>query len=88
MESVLNVLLIRFAIIAAAVAAVAVVVFAVFVHLKRRGKWDQARRRAVPVAARAVDWYAQRSQGAERSSRKRRAFDVAARRLHDDQSDR
>lgn len=88
MESVLNVLLIRFAIIAAAVAAVAIVVFAVFVHLKRRGKWGQARRRVVPVAARAVDWYAQRSQGAGSPSWKHRVADAAARRLHDDQSDR
>ncbi|AIJ20516.1 hypothetical protein [Amycolatopsis methanolica] len=50
METVLTVLLVRFALIAAVVVALALVVLAVVLVLHRRGKGDQARRVAHTAA--------------------------------------
>ncbi|GAB3585305.1 hypothetical protein GCM10027445_62650 [Amycolatopsis endophytica] len=50
METVLTVLLVRFALIAAVVVAVALVVLAVVLVLHRRGRGDQARRVAETAA--------------------------------------
>ncbi|GAA3810056.1 hypothetical protein [Amycolatopsis thermoflava] len=58
METVLTVLLVRFALIAAVVVALALVVLAVVLVLHRRGKGDQARR-----VARTAAEFAQRRIG-------------------------
>ncbi|MFG2533525.1 hypothetical protein [Streptomyces sp. NPDC048516] len=50
MERVLNVLLIRFGLIAGALVVLALLVFAVALVLKRRGKLGAARRYAAPAA--------------------------------------
>ncbi|TMR89097.1 hypothetical protein [Nonomuraea basaltis] len=50
METMLNLLLIRFGVIVGALVVLALIVFAVAVALKRRGRIDQARRYAEPVA--------------------------------------
>lgn len=50
MERVLNLLLIRFGLIAGGVVVLALLVFAVALALKRRGRLDAARRNAAPVA--------------------------------------
>lgn len=58
METVLPLLLLRFAVIVGALVLLALLVFAVAVYLKRRGKLGDARRRAAPVvrgAARMLD---------------------------------
>ncbi len=67
METVLNLLLIRFGVIAGAVVVVALVVFAVAVALRRRGRIDQARRYAEPTA-RAIARYLN-DRGSARSRR-------------------
>lgn len=61
METYLNFMLIRFGLIVCALVVLALVVFAVALRLKRRGRLDEARRRAEPAvraagqaAARAV----------------------------------
>ncbi|MFJ9468637.1 hypothetical protein [Streptomyces caniferus] len=56
MERVLNLLLIRFGLIAGALVVLALLVFAVALVLKRRGRLDAARRYAAP-AAQAVSRY-------------------------------
>ncbi|PBC81146.1 MULTISPECIES: hypothetical protein [unclassified Streptomyces] len=56
MERVLNLLLIRFGLIAGALVALGLLVFAVALVLKRRGKLGAARRYAAP-AAHAVSRY-------------------------------
>lgn len=56
MERVLNLLLLRFGLIAGALVVLALLVFAVALALKRRGRLDEARRYAAP-AARAVGRY-------------------------------
>ncbi|SDS87697.1 hypothetical protein SAMN04489812_3332 [Microlunatus soli] len=50
METVLNLLLIRFAVIAAVVVVVALILFAIAVGLRRRGRWEQTRDRVVDSA--------------------------------------
>lgn len=80
METVLTLLLIRFAIIAAVITVVAVTLFAVAVHLKRCGKWDSARTRLGPTALRAADLYSRRSGSG--TSWKARAALSAAQRLN------
>lgn len=85
MQTVLTLLLIRFAIIAAVVTVVAVGLFAVAVHLKRRGKWDAARKRLGPAALEAADLYSRRSGSG--TSLTARAAQSAARRLNSDDSE-
>ena len=83
METVLTLLLIRFAIIAAIVTIVAVTLFGIAVHLKRRGKWNAAKRQLGPIAVRAADLYTRRSQSS-RGSWTARAAKSAAQRLNQD----
>ncbi|MDF0531293.1 hypothetical protein P0W64_00445 [Tsukamurella sp. 8F] len=78
LETVLNVLLIRFGIVVALVGMAAVVVFALALRLKRRGRLDAARRRYGAPAARAMRGYSRRRGGLTRA-----ALDEAARRLED-----
>jgi heme exporter protein D len=54
METVLNLLLVRFALIAGGLVVLALVVFAVALVLKRRGRLDDVRRLAAPAARAAV----------------------------------
>lgn len=54
METVLNLLLVRFALIAGALVVLALVVFAAALALKRRGRLDEVRRYAAPAARAAV----------------------------------
>ena len=84
METVLTLLLIRFAIIAAVVTVIAVALFGIAVHLKRRGRWDRTKRRIGPMAERAADMYAQRSQSPTRGSWTARAAKSAAKRLNEE----
>ncbi|MDQ0377751.1 hypothetical protein [Amycolatopsis thermophila] len=60
METVLTVLLVRFALIAAVVVAIALVAFAVVLVLHRRGRGDQARRVARTAAELATRQIANR----------------------------
>lgn len=84
METVLTLLLIRFAIIAAVVTVVALALFGIAVHLKRRGKWDGTKKRIGPMAVRAADMYARRSPSSSRRSWTARAAQSAAKRLNED----
>ncbi|WP_338886349.1 hypothetical protein [Rhodococcus sovatensis] len=84
METVLTLLLIRFAIIAALVTVVALALFGIAVHLKRRGRWDGTKQRIGPMAVRAADMYARRSQSSARGSWTTRAAKSAAKRLDED----
>ena len=54
MEIVLNLLLVRFALIVGGLVVLTLVVFAVALALKRRGRLDDARRYAAPAARAAV----------------------------------
>ncbi|MFG2288763.1 hypothetical protein ACGFOU_22185 [Streptomyces sp. NPDC048595] len=54
MERYLNLMLIRFGVIAGGLVVLALVVFAVAVVLKRRGRLDQARRYADPALRAAL----------------------------------
>ena len=84
METVLTLLLIRFAIIAAIVTIVAVTLFGIAVHLKRRGKWNATKRQLGPMAVRAADLYTRRSQPSARGSWTAHAAKSAAERLNQD----
>ncbi|MFE3761948.1 hypothetical protein ACFXPI_09325 [Streptomyces sp. NPDC059104] len=53
METVLNLLLIRFAVIAAGLTALALIAFAVALSLKRRGRLDDVRHSLEPLARQA-----------------------------------
>ncbi|GHG64401.1 hypothetical protein [Streptomyces griseocarneus] len=54
METALTFLLIRFAVIVGGLVILALVVFAVALNLKRRGRLDEARRRAEPLVREGV----------------------------------
>ncbi|MFJ9854239.1 hypothetical protein [Streptomyces sp. NPDC101150] len=54
MESYLNFMLVRFGLIAGGLVVLALVVFAVALTLKRRGRFDDARRYAEPAVRAAV----------------------------------
>ncbi|MDJ0395349.1 hypothetical protein QMK17_18650 [Rhodococcus sp. G-MC3] len=84
MATVFMLLLVRFAIIAAVVAVIAISLFAVALHLKRRGKWESARNQIGPTVTRVADLYARRSPPNGRGSWKTRALTSAARRLNDE----
>ncbi|MEV7908500.1 hypothetical protein [Streptomyces anulatus] len=89
METVLNLLLIRFGVIVGALVVVALIVFAVAVALRRRGRLDQARRYAEPTA-RAIARYlddrdaARSRRGGASRSLLGEAARLAARRLEED----
>lgn len=51
METILNLLLIRFAVIAAVVVVGVLILFGIAVGLRRRGQWEQTRDRVVDKAA-------------------------------------
>lgn len=59
--TVMTFLLIRFAVLAAVVAVLVVVLFAIALKLKSRGRWDDTRRRMVPLARNAADLHAGRT---------------------------
>ncbi|AEA26760.1 hypothetical protein Psed_4610 [Pseudonocardia dioxanivorans CB1190] len=63
METVLTFLLVRFAVLAVIVAVLVIVGFALITRLKRRGRWEETRRRLGPVASRAAAGYARRRGG-------------------------
>lgn len=63
METVLDLLLIRFAVIAAGITVLALVVFAVALSLKRRGRLDDVRRSLEPLARAALRTAAARRTG-------------------------
>lgn len=64
METVLNLLLIRFGVIALVVVVIALVLFAVALRLRRRGRWEETRDRVVSRAAPIVrDLVDQRTAG-------------------------
>ncbi|MDL5154540.1 hypothetical protein [Actinomycetospora termitidis] len=77
METVLTLLLVRFAILAAVVAVLVVVGFAVVSRLRRRGQWERTRDRLTPFAAHAADRYGRRPGAGGALAR------AAARRLDD-----
>lgn len=81
-------LLIRFAVIAAVIAVLVVVLFAVAVRLKRRGRWDDARRRIAPLARNAADLYAGRTAGRARRTDARGTWKASARYAADRLDDR
>lgn len=85
METVLNLLLIRFGVIVGALVVIALIVFAVAVALKRRGKIGQARRYAEPLA-RAIAQRLDRdtSHSPPRGSLASDAARIAARYLQED----
>ncbi|MFF5205914.1 hypothetical protein [Streptosporangium sp. NPDC000396] len=87
METVLNLLLIRFGVIVGGLVLIALIAFAVAVALKRRGKLDQTRRYAAPVAravAQHLDRDTSRSRsGASRGSLAGDAARIAARYLEE-----
>ncbi|MGW3498992.1 hypothetical protein [Streptomyces sp. NPDC001020] len=62
METALTYLLIRFAVIAGGLVILALVVFAVALALKRRGKFDDAKRRVAPLVREGVRLWAQRAE--------------------------
>ncbi|MER7009201.1 hypothetical protein ABT297_40005 [Dactylosporangium sp. NPDC000555] len=66
METILNLLLIRFALIAAGVVVLALLVFAVALAVRRRGGMGEVRRYAKPVA-RTVVQYLDDRDGAPRT---------------------
>ncbi|MBB4684253.1 hypothetical protein [Amycolatopsis jiangsuensis] len=73
METVLNVLLIRFGIIAGVVVVLGLAVFAVVVALRRRGQGDRVRAGAAAVArcaGRAMDQRGGRGRAGGRAARK------------------
>ncbi|MEU9112261.1 hypothetical protein AB0D04_10800 [Streptomyces sp. NPDC048483] len=71
METYLNLMLVRFGLIAGAVVVLALVVFAVALSLKRRGRLDQARRYADPAVRAALRAAARRLEdGPARSGRR------------------
>ncbi|GAB2528037.1 hypothetical protein [Paramicrobacterium agarici] len=63
LETVLNVLLIRFGIIAAVVVAIVVGLFAIALWLRRRGRLGDASRRVAPLARKAAEYRSRRSHG-------------------------
>jgi len=84
METVLTLLLIRFAIIAAILTVVAVTLFGIAVHLKRRGKWNATKRQLGPMAVRAADLYTRRPKPSARGSWTARAARSGAQRQNED----
>lgn len=63
METYLNLMLLRFGLIAGALVALALVVFALALALKRRGRLDQVRRYAEPAVRAALHVAARRLEG-------------------------
>ncbi|MER5729866.1 hypothetical protein ABT084_16255 [Streptomyces sp. NPDC002138] len=63
METVLDLLLIRFAVIAGVAVVLALAVFAVAVALKRKGKLDALRRHATPLVRDTARLLAERGAG-------------------------
>ncbi|MFF4288930.1 hypothetical protein ACFY0R_27045 [Streptomyces sp. NPDC001633] len=70
METYLNLMLIRFGVIAGGIVVLALAVFGVAVFLKRRGRLDEARRYADPALRAALRMAARRLEdGAGRTRR-------------------
>ncbi|WP_206739771.1 hypothetical protein [Streptomyces lydicus] len=93
MERVLNLLLIRFGLIAGGLVALGLLVFAVALVLRRRGKLGAARRYAAPAAHAVSRYLDDRSAARSRGGMSRGSGSVAgavvraaARRLDDDGS--
>ncbi|GAA3091768.1 hypothetical protein [Streptosporangium carneum] len=89
METVLNLLLIRFGVIVGALVVLALILFAVAVALKRRGGIDRARRYAEPVARAVARRLADRDtarpgRGASRGGLAGDVVRAVARHLDDD----
>ncbi|MFD7163505.1 hypothetical protein [Streptomyces violascens] len=70
METYLNLMLIRFALIAGAVVVLALLAFAVALVLKRRGRLGEARRLAEPAARAALRAAARRLEAGPGSARR------------------
>ncbi|WP_438295165.1 hypothetical protein [Streptomyces sp. HUAS TT7] len=70
METYLNLMLIRFALIAGAVVVLALLAFAGALVLKRRGRLGEARRLAEPAARAALRAAARRLEGGSGSARR------------------
>lgn len=81
METVLNLLLVRFVVIAAVAVAVALILFAIAVGLRRRGRWEHTRDKVVSSALPIIKDLA-RSQ---RAGAIRYAADKVAGQRHDQQ---
>ncbi|MFJ9824940.1 hypothetical protein ACIRSU_11250 [Streptomyces sp. NPDC101160] len=64
METVLNLMLIRFGLIAAGLVVLALLAFAVALHFKRRGRLDDVRRYADPALKAALRAATRRLDGA------------------------
>ncbi|REK90512.1 hypothetical protein DY245_09950 [Streptomyces inhibens] len=71
MERYLNLMFIRFGLIAGALVVLALVVFAIALALKRRGRLDQARRYAEPAVRAAVRAAARRLEDGPSGARRR-----------------
>ncbi|MFE0382083.1 hypothetical protein ACFW1M_42515 [Streptomyces inhibens] len=71
LERYLNLMLIRFGLIAGALVVLALVVFAIALALKRRGRLDQARRYAEPAVRAAVRAAARRLEDGPSGARRR-----------------
>ncbi|MFI9724074.1 hypothetical protein ACIHFE_31270 [Streptomyces sp. NPDC052396] len=70
METYLNLMLIRFGLLAGGLVVLALAVFAVALTLKRRGRLDQARRYADPAARAALRMMAERLENGRRGGRR------------------
>ncbi|WP_354637646.1 hypothetical protein [Kitasatospora camelliae] len=71
METVLNLLLLRFALVAAGLVVLALVVFAVALTLRRRGRLDDLRRYADPVVRAGLRAVVRRVEGGRTASPRR-----------------
>jgi len=71
METVLNLLLIRFAVIVGALVGLALLLFAVLLALKRSGRLDRARQWAAPAARGVAEHLADRRQSRRRAGDRR-----------------
>lgn len=71
MERLLNLMLIRFGLIAGGIVVLALVVFTIALSLKRRGRLDQARKYADPAARAAMRAVARRMEDGRRRGGRR-----------------
>ncbi|MFJ8162833.1 hypothetical protein ACIRBY_18170 [Streptomyces sp. NPDC096136] len=70
METYLNLMLIRFALLAAGAVALALLAFAAALALKRRGRLEQVRRRLDPLARSALRAAVRRLEGGSGDARR------------------
>ncbi|MGC0421230.1 hypothetical protein [Embleya sp. AB8] len=71
METILNLMLIRFGLITGGLVVLALVLFTVALILKRRGRLDQARRHADPLVRAGLRALARRLEGGASRTRRR-----------------